>query len=118
MMKRLIKTFSLILSFILVFCSVPPVILSAANNDITEIVEPNAKAIIQDYDQWVADPKGVSLRLPETVKAVTTGGNAYDVAVDWDAGDILMVLILIFLSLESDDDEILVLLGLALVLGF
>ncbi|MDR0325265.1 MAG: hypothetical protein LBI19_04115 [Oscillospiraceae bacterium] len=38
-------------------------------------------------------------------------------SINWDAGDILMVLILIFMSLESDDDEILVLLGLVLVMG-
>jgi hypothetical protein len=39
-------------------------------------------------------------------------------SIEWDSGDILLALILLFLSLESDDDEILILLGLMLVIGF
>jgi hypothetical protein len=39
-------------------------------------------------------------------------------SIEWDSGDILLALILLFLSLESDDDEILILLGLMLVMGF
>ncbi|MCL2003494.1 MAG: hypothetical protein FWG72_05765 [Oscillospiraceae bacterium] len=38
-------------------------------------------------------------------------------SIDWDAGDILMALILLFMSLEGDDDELLILLGLILVMG-
>ena len=39
-------------------------------------------------------------------------------SIEWDSGDILLALILLFMSLESDDDEILILLGLMLVMGF
>jgi len=39
-------------------------------------------------------------------------------SINWDSGDILLALILLFMSLESDDDEILILLGLMLVQGF
>ncbi|MCL2082332.1 MAG: hypothetical protein FWH04_03725 [Oscillospiraceae bacterium] len=40
-----------------------------------------------------------------------------NLSINWDSGDILLGLILLFLSMEGDDDEILLLLGLMLLLG-
>ncbi|MDR3207117.1 MAG: hypothetical protein LBT60_02180 [Oscillospiraceae bacterium] len=37
--------------------------------------------------------------------------------VDWDAGDILLILIMLFLLQEGDDEEILITLGLTLFMG-
>ena len=45
------------------------------------------------------------------------GGFLRKLSVDWDAGDILLVLIVLFMSMESDDEEILLILGLMLLLG-
>ncbi len=38
--------------------------------------------------------------------------------IDWDSGDILLILILLFLSMEGDDDELLIIMALALIMGF
>lgn len=45
------------------------------------------------------------------------GGLVRNLKLDWDSGDILLVLIILFLSTESDDTEIIILLGLLLVMG-
>ena len=45
------------------------------------------------------------------------GGFLRRLSVDWEAGDILLVLIVLFMSMESDDEEILLILGLMLLLG-
>jgi hypothetical protein len=42
------------------------------------------------------------------------GGFLRNLKLDWDSGDILLILIILFLSVESDDTEILILLALLL----
>jgi len=45
------------------------------------------------------------------------GGLLKNLSLNWDSGDILLALILLFLSMESDDEEIILLLGLMLFFG-
>lgn len=45
------------------------------------------------------------------------GGLLRNFKLDWDSGDILMILIILFLSTESDDTEIMILLALMLFMG-
>jgi hypothetical protein len=44
------------------------------------------------------------------------GGFLKNLKLDWDSGDILLILIILFLSTESDDTEILILLALLLIM--
>ncbi|MCL2030280.1 MAG: hypothetical protein FWG93_01915 [Oscillospiraceae bacterium] len=43
------------------------------------------------------------------------GGLLRGLKLDWDSGDILLILIILFLSAESDDTEIVILLALLLI---
>lgn len=45
------------------------------------------------------------------------GGLLKNFSLNWDSGDILLALILLFMSMESDDEEIIILLGLMLFMG-
>ena len=45
------------------------------------------------------------------------GGLLRNLKLDWDSGDILLILIILFLSTESDDTEIIIMLALILFMG-
>jgi len=67
---------------------VPTIIVEVSstlqNNDIVQIIPPNPRQIVVDYDQM----PGYNLQLPTTVRVLADDGSIEDVAVDWDAASV------------------------------